>query len=100
MADNLETISYINVGNGNHPIDAVTVGGKTVPDASAFLPSVSGSDNGKVLRVINGQWALVEPALIYSGEGLPDDEEGKNGDIYIQTEPEPELVIAPEPEAL
>ena len=88
MADTPETISYINLGNGNHPIDAVTVGGKTVPDQSAFLPSVSGSDNGKVLRVINGQWTLVSPALIYSGEGLPDDEEGNNGDIYIQTEPE------------
>lgn len=88
MPGNLETISYINLGNGNHPIDAVTVGGKTVPNDSAFLPSVSGNDNGKVLRVINGQWTLVSPALIYSGEGLPDDEEGNNGDIYIQTEPE------------
>lgn len=88
MPGNLETISYINIGNGDHPIDAVTVGGKTVPDASKFLPSVTSSDNGKVMRVINGQWTLVEPALIYSGEGLPDDEEGKDGDIYIQTNPE------------
>lgn len=37
MADNLESISYINLGNGNHPIDAVTVGGKTVPDVSQFI---------------------------------------------------------------
>ena len=34
---NLEAISYINLGDGNHPIDAVTVGGKTVPDVSNFI---------------------------------------------------------------
>ena len=34
MANTPETISYINLGDGqgNHPIDAVTVGGKTVPE--------------------------------------------------------------------
>lgn len=86
MADNIETISYINLGDGeNHPIDAVTVGGKTLPSDSSFLPSVTSSDNGKVLRVINGQWVLVEPAIIYSGDGIPSDESGKNGDVYIQT---------------
>ena len=88
MADNIETISYINPGDGhNHPIDAVTVNGQTIPDITG-LPSVSNSDNGKVLRVVNGQWALVEPAIIYSGDGEPSSETGKNGDIYIQTEPE------------
>lgn len=86
MADNIETISYINPGDGNnHPIDAVTVGGKTIPDSSALLPSVSNTDNGKVLRVINGQWVLVTPAVIYSGDGEPSDSEGNDGDIYIQT---------------
>lgn len=34
---NLEAVSYINLGDGNHPIDAVTVGGKTVPDVSNFI---------------------------------------------------------------
>lgn len=88
MADTPETISYINLGNGDHPIDAVSVGGKTIPESASFLPSVTGSDNGKVLRVVNGHWTLVNPALIYSGEGLPSDNSGNNGDIYIQTEPE------------
>lgn len=60
MSENIETISYINPGDGqNHPIDAVTVGGKTIPDETSLLPSVSNSDNGKVLRVIGGQWVLV-----------------------------------------
>ena len=88
MADNIETISYINPGDGhNHPIDAVTVNGQTIPDITG-LPSVSNTDNGKVLRVVNGQWALVEPAIIFAGDGDPSSETGKNGDIYIQTEPE------------
>ena len=88
MADNIETISYINPGDGhNHPIDAVTVNGQTIPDITG-LPSVSNTDNGKVLRVVNGQWALVEPAIIFAGDGEPSSETGKNGDIYIQTEPE------------
>ena len=80
------SISYIQLGDGeSHPIDAVTVGGKDVPDLTNVLPVVSSSDNGKVLRVINGQWALVNPAMIYSGEGEPSNDTGNNGDIYIQT---------------
>lgn len=88
MANDVETISYIKFGEGDvHPIDAVTVGGKTIPE-SGFLPSVSSLDNGKVLRVINGQWVLVEPALIYAGDGIPSEDEGNDGDIYIQTNSE------------
>ena len=88
MPDTTETISYIEVNGVQHPIDAMTVGGKTIPDNLSGLPSVSNSDNGKVLRVVNGHWTLVEPALIFSGEGNPDDSAGKDGDIYIQTETE------------
>lgn len=92
MADDviaIETISYINLGDGeNHPIDAVTVNGQTLPEASKFLPSVSNSDNGKVLRIVNGVWTLVSPALIFSGDGTPSDDYGSNGDIFIQIEEE------------
>lgn len=89
MANDIETISYINLGDGqNHPIDAVTVGGKTIPGSSSLLPTVSQSDNGKVLRVVNGQWVLVTPAIIYSGDGEPSDNEGNDGDIFIQTNSE------------
>ena len=88
MGNYIETISYINSGDGlDHPIDAVTVNGQTIPDITG-LPSVSNSDNGKVLRVVNGQWVLVEPAIIFAGDGEPDSQTGKDGDIYIQTEPE------------
>ena len=87
MPNSTETISYIDVNGVQHPIDAVTVNGQTIPDITG-LPSVSNSDNGKVLRVVNGQWALVEPAIIFAGDGEPDSSEGKDGDIYIQTESE------------
>jgi len=86
MANEIESISYINFGDGDHPIDAVTVNGKTAPEDSVLLPDVTSSDNGKVLRVVNGTWVLVNPALIFSGEGLPSNDHGRNGDIYIQIE--------------
>jgi hypothetical protein len=86
MADNTnESISYINVDGQEHPIDAVTINGQSLPNDSAFLPSVSSSDNGKVLRVVNGAWVLISPSFIYAGEGEPDDNNGNNGDIYIKT---------------
>lgn len=50
------------------------------------LPQVSSTDNGKILQVVNGVWTLVVPNTIYSGSGTPDDQDGNNGDIYIQTE--------------
>ena len=49
------------------------------------LPSVSASDNGKILMVVNGEWALVSPSTIYTGTGTPTSEQGNNGDIYLQT---------------
>lgn len=48
------------------------------------LPTVSSSDNGKVLQVVNGQWQLVTPTTIYSGTGTPDNSQGNNGDFYMQ----------------
>jgi len=91
MANDPETISYININGETHPIDAVTVGGQTIPELTSLLPEVSSSDNGKVLRVVNGVWVLVTPSHIYAGDGEPSDQNGNNGDIYIQTETEPEI---------
>ena len=50
------------------------------------LPSVTASDNGKILMVVNGEWALVSPSVIYSGNALPNNANGNNGDLYIQTD--------------
>ena len=49
------------------------------------LPTVSASDNGKILQVVNGQWTLVTPTVVYTGNGTPDNALGNNGDIYLQT---------------
>ena len=49
------------------------------------LPTVSSSDNGKILQVVNGAWTLVSPVTIYSGSGEPNNSMGNNGDIYLQT---------------
>lgn len=87
MANDVETISYINFGDGeNHPIDAVTVNGQTLPESSKFLPEPTNSDEGKVLKVVNGAWTVVSPVHIFSGEGLPSDDYGNNGDFFIQAE--------------
>lgn len=59
------------VGTGN-----ITING---------LPSVSSSDNGKVLEVSSGSWTAVKPVTIYSGSSAPSSGTGSNGDIYIQT---------------
>ena len=49
------------------------------------LPSVSSSDNGKILQVVNGVWTLVTSASLYSGTETPSNSLGNNGDIYLQT---------------
>ena len=62
--------------------------GTTIPNRTSgqmHLPTVSATDNGKILRVVNGAWALVDPATIYSGSGTPAQSLGNDGDIYIQT---------------
>lgn len=48
------------------------------------LPAVTVADNGKVLRVVNGEWTLVTPITVYAGSESPGDSLGNNGDIYTQ----------------
>ena len=49
------------------------------------LPTVTASDNGKILRVVSGVWSLVNPNVIYSGSGTPSNSMGNDGDIYLQS---------------
>lgn len=49
------------------------------------LPTVSATDNGKILQVKNGVWSLETPVSIYTGSGTPAKNLGKDGDIYLQT---------------
>lgn len=48
------------------------------------LPTVSSTDNGKILQVVNGTWSLVSPITLYSGTGTPNNSQGNNGDLYMQ----------------
>ena len=52
---------------------------------SGGLPDVTASDNGKILRVVNGAWSLVAPTVVYVGTSTPEQSLGSNGDIYLQT---------------
>lgn len=49
------------------------------------LPTVSSSDNGKILQVVNGAWTLVTPVTVYTGTSTPNSSQGNNGDLYLQT---------------
>ena len=65
MARNPEPISYIKIGNVEHPIDAVTINGKSIPEYWDSLPSVDSEDNGKILMVLQGQWTVYDPYDLY-----------------------------------
>ena len=64
--------------------------GTTIDDtgytsSQMHLPAVTADDNGKILRVVNGEWVLVVPSTVYSGQGAPAQNLGIDGDIYLQT---------------
>ena len=65
---------------------AATVSNGVASITAPTLPSVTSSDNGNVLMVVNGAWAAVTPTTIYTGTGTPDSQTGNDGDIYLQTE--------------
>lgn len=71
--------SAATVTNKNASINIETGG------AGSGLPTVTSQDNGKILQVVDGQWALVTPSTIYTGQGAPDNLLGVDGDIYLQT---------------
>lgn len=61
-----------------------TVSGGT--SSQMHLPTVTASDNNKVLAVIDGIWTLAPSEMSYSGNDAPNNALGNDGDIYIQTE--------------
>lgn len=65
-----------------------TINGNTITGTGNVtineLPTVSSTDNGKVLQVVNGVWTLVSPVTLYSGTGTPSNSQGNNGDLYMQ----------------
>lgn len=65
-----------------------TINGNTITGTGnvtiSEMPTVTSSDNGKILQVVNGAWTLVTPLNLYSGTGAPDNSQGNNGDLYMQ----------------
>ena len=77
----------------NAKLSGITINGSaaTVVDGVATatvsgLPAVTAADNGKILKVVNGAWVLVDPVTVYTGASAPNNSIGEDGDIYLQTE--------------
>ena len=68
-----------------HEIDYTDSQLDTALDKAMSVPTVTSSDNNKVMMVSSGSWAAVKPVTIYSGSSAPSSGTGINGDIYIQT---------------
>ena len=51
------------------------------------LPSVTASDNGKVLMVVNGSWAptMIQTNVYFTGNTAPSSSLGNDGDLYLET---------------
>lgn len=74
--------SSINKKADKTDLDTLTQTINSIPT----VPSVSSTDNNKVLMVINGapSWQAIQ--TIYSGTSEPQDSTGSDGDIYLVTE--------------
>lgn len=82
--DSISDLSTIrtNASSGASAYTALTA---HTASTAVHLPSVTSSDNGKILQVVDGIWTLVTPTTIYTGSGMPSNNLGSNGDIYLQT---------------
>lgn len=69
--------------NGSNGTDGKQ--GPQGPEGPSTIPTIGHGDEGKVLKVVNGVWALVTPINVYSGSGTPPASVGIDGDLYLQT---------------
>ena len=52
------------------PYPVTSVNGQTGDVATSVLPTVTTEDNGKVLMVVNGTWAVVDLNLAIDSNGV------------------------------
>ena len=73
-------------GTGNVVTD-LSVSGHTVTlTKGSTVPVATSANAGKIPRITSaGAWEYVTPAQIYSGSAAPNNSNGNNGDIYVQT---------------
>ena len=80
--------STITIQKGGTNVDTFTTNAasnKTI-NIPNELPSYSSSDSGKILSVnSSGQLVWITPISIYTGSGEPNNANGNDGDIYLQS---------------
>ena len=54
-------------------------------NSGIHLPEVTASDDGKIMKVVNGVWTLSNPVNIYTGTDTPTQSLGNNGDLFLQS---------------
>lgn len=78
----------ITIQKGGTNVDSFTVNASSnksinIPNE---LPSYSSADSGKILSVnSSGQLVWITPVSIYTGSGEPNNANGNDGDIYLQS---------------
>ncbi len=78
----MDPISIIKLGNTSYEVKDATA--RQAIATYTGLPTVTSSDNEKILQVVNGVWTLVTPVAIYSGSSNPSNSIGNEGDLYLQ----------------
>lgn len=76
----------IKIGDGNSRYSQLSFADEVTINlvADKLLPDVSSEDNGKMLMVVNGAWATINPTVIYVGAAEPTNDIGDDGDLYLQ----------------
>ena len=82
--------STITIQKNGTTVDSFTTNASSAKSINITFPEVpayTSSDSGKVLSVnSSGQLVWITPVSIYSGNDAPNNQQGNNGDIYLQTD--------------
>lgn len=89
FAKGFETISTLNSESGITTFSCDEIRDAKLSahteNSALHLPQVTSIDDGKIIQVVNGKFALVTPITVYYGNETPNNSIGTNGDIYLQS---------------